>query len=254
MSQANQFGGPGSGRHPEGGSKKDSGDQKISSSTKVAMQQARDVLASHAPDTPNLVKEYINEAEHQDGNSTWKDNYSTTKDITQDFDLYKSIYEGTPPKEPSKASEITYLDSKGNPTDPSRAVTVRVEKDGVVAFSDAAFAFGGPGSGRHPEGGSKDNTSGLNKADQAFVNDAAQVPDHMLQDIDENTSNSELNDIVDSALFDGSYSVAQSIADTYGMGKGQEPLSARGSKVLDAVKAEMKSQVTNVRRFMKENA
>jgi len=52
-----------------------------------------------------------------------------------------------------KATE--YFDKNYKPCKPSRAAFVRVEQNGVVAFSDVQ-QFGGPGSGRHPEGRNKE--------------------------------------------------------------------------------------------------
>lgn len=50
---------------------------------------------------------------------------------------------------------VAYFDNKGNKTTPARAASVRVEQNGVVVFSNSAYQFGGPGSGRHAEGGQK---------------------------------------------------------------------------------------------------
>lgn len=113
---------------------------------------------------------------------------------------------------------------------------------------------GGPGSGRRAGGGAKEKDAGvkLGKADQKFVAEAAQIPDHMMQDITGDESKSEIASMVDSVIFDGSYSIAQSIGDTYGMGKGQEPLSTRGTNVLNAVHSELTSQFNAIRDFMKE--
>jgi len=59
-------------------------------------------------------------------------------------------------KDALKNSEVTFFDKKGNPCDPVKAFSVRVEQNGIVAYSGPLY-FGGPGSGRHPEGGSKSN-------------------------------------------------------------------------------------------------
>jgi len=159
-----QFGGPGSGRHP--GGKNELPRFKQSAEQKEA--QAATVKANRLTSAAYDLKGMVGRDEEAKANLAARDahleagrlheairpgNFSTEYH-NESAQLHQKAYDALS----KQASEITFLDERGNPCEPAKAFAVRVEQNGFVAHS-----FGGPGSGRHPEGGDKEepqNTTG----------------------------------------------------------------------------------------------
>jgi len=182
-----QFGGPGSGRHAEAGSKEVKPTVTGAQQPKIAQVMSpgkyvgafqtgagKHEIQDRTGDTPKVIgrthnpgdqlgtRAYLVNAHPETGAtiSTHIGNYTGLNSAMNAIMAHTSLREdpeyvkdvlGGDKFGKIKASEITYLDNRGQPCEPSKAFTVRVEQNGFVAHS-----FGGPGSGRHPEGGAKE--------------------------------------------------------------------------------------------------
>jgi hypothetical protein len=55
---------------------------------RVTADWHKEALRKYGHTTPDVVEEYISEAEHGDGREYWTENFKTIQEVYDDFDLF----------------------------------------------------------------------------------------------------------------------------------------------------------------------
>jgi hypothetical protein len=118
---------------------------------------------------------------------------------------------------------------------------------------------GGGGGGKSGEGGKSKGSAlresrKLDSKDVEFVSKQASQIDPEDFDIDETTSNEEIDNKADDALDYGSYSVSQAIIDKYGSDQDGYGFTAKGERVYTAVQKQIVKDMKQYRNSAKQMA